>query len=304
MEGLNDSLVHQRAKRKRVARMKKLIISTIAIFMLLTLFIMSFLCVKVLSLQRQIDNLSAKIADTEYVEDSEEMVDDSSLDSLYSVYNPENDAEEGDIPKVYLTFDDGPSENTEAILDILDDYNVKATFFVVGADTEEYGDEYRRIVEDGHTIGMHSYSHNYSQIYASEEAFAEDYNKIHDLIFETTGVDTKYYRFPGGSSNGFSNASMSVFINYLNEQGAVYYDWNVVSGDATSQAYTSDELIDNVMNDVVKYKTSIVLMHDASNKDATVEALPKLIEALQEEGAMILPISDDTTVIQHVSVVQ
>ncbi|MBR1622554.1 MAG: polysaccharide deacetylase, partial [Pseudobutyrivibrio sp.] len=179
-----------------------------------------------------------------------------------------------------------------------------ATFFVVGQDVEEYGDTYRRIVEDGHTIGMHSYSHSYNMIYASEEAFIEDFNKIHDLILQTTGVDSKYYRFPGGSSNNVSNVSKSVLINYLNSVDVVYYDWNVASGDATSQAFTSEQLIDNVMNDVVKYKTSVVLLHDASNKDATVEALPGLIEALQEQGAMILPITDETTVIQHVGVAQ
>ena len=97
---------------------------------------------------------------------------------------------------------------------------------------------------------------------------------------------------------------MSTFINYLNNQGVVYYDWNVASGDATSSAFTTEQLIDNVMKDVVKYKTSVVLLHDASNKNATVEALPGLIESLQEQGAMILPITDETTVIQHVNVVQ
>ena len=205
---------------------------------------------------------------------------------------------------VYLTFDDGPSSNTEEILNILDDYNVKATFFVCGKDLELYGDAYKRIVDDGHTIGMHSYSHNFGDIYSSGDAFAADYVKIHDLILNTTGVDTKYYRFPGGSSNKVSSTSMSTFINYLNEQGAVYYDWNVASGDATSQAFTSEQLVDNVMKDVVKYKTSVVLLHDAANKNATVEALPGLIESLQEQGAMILPITDETTIIQHVSVVQ
>ncbi len=304
MDIANEGLERQRAKRKRVARMKKMIVSTIIIFMLLTLCVMTFLCIEVFSLQRQIDSLSAKVAATEVIDDVEEMVDDSFLDNVYLVDNLDNIAEEGDIPKVYLTFDDGPGENSNNILDILDDYNVKATFFVVGEDVETYGDVYRRIVNDGHTIGMHSYSHNYSKIYQSADAFAEDYNKIHSLILDTTGVDTKYYRFPGGSSNKVSNTSMSTFIKFLNENGIVYYDWNVASGDATSQAFTADELVDNVMSDVVKYKTSVVLLHDQSNKTTTVEALPRLIEALNEAGAMILPITDDTTIIQHVSVVQ
>ena len=304
MDIANEGLERQRAKRKRVARMKKMIVSTLLIFIFVTICVMTFLVIEVISLQKQLDALTANMAVAETVEDTEEMVDDSFLDNVYLVDNMDNIAEEGDIPLVYLTFDDGPSENTDAILDILDDYNVKATFFVVGQDTETYGDEYRRIVDEGHTIGMHSYSHNYSKIYQSSDSFIADYNKIHDLILDVTGVDTKYYRFPGGSSNKVSNSSMSVFINYLNQEGAVYYDWNVASGDATSQAFTADELVDNVMKDVVKYKTSVVLLHDASNKDATVEALPRLIESLNEAGAMILPITDDTTIIQHVSVVQ
>ncbi len=304
MESYNEALIRQRAKRKRVARMKKMIISTLLIFMLVTICVMTFLCFEVVSLQRQIDALAAKASVEKEVENTEAMVDDSALDNVYMVDNLDNLAEEGDIPKVYLTFDDGPSENTDKILDILDDYNVKASFFVVGEDPEVYGDAYRRIVDEGHTIGMHSYSHNYSKIYESESAFVEDFEKIQNLIYDTTGVDTKYYRFPGGSSNKVSSTSMSVFINYLNSQGVTYYDWNVASGDATSQAFTADELVDNVMSDVVKYKTSVVLLHDAANKNATVEALPRLIEALNEAGAMILPITDETTIIQHVNVVQ
>ncbi|CBK74779.1 Predicted xylanase/chitin deacetylase [Butyrivibrio fibrisolvens 16/4] len=300
----NDGLEKQRAKRKRVARMKKMIVHTIIVFMLLTIAVLVFLVFQVVSLQKQINALAAQIAVTETVEDTDEMVDDSFLDNVYLVDNADNIAEEGDIPMVYLTFDDGPSENTDAILDILDDYNVKATFFVVGQDTEVYGDAYRRIVDEGHSIGMHSFSHNYSKLYQSQDSFIADYNKIHDLILDTTGVDTKLYRFPGGSSNKVSNTGMSVFINYLNSVGAVYYDWNVASGDATSQAFTADELVDNVMSDVVKYKTSVVLLHDGANKDTTVEALPRLIESLNDAGAMILPITDETEIIQHVSVVQ
>ena len=304
MDNINDELQRQRAKRKRVARMKKFIVTTVLAFTLLTITVLSILCYQVISLKRELKELSKQVYVSTDVSDTNEMVDDSVLDNVYKVDDMDNIAEEGDIPKVYLTFDDGPSSNTEEILNILDDYNVKATFFVCGKDLELYGDAYKRIVDDGHTIGMHSYSHNFGDIYSSGDAFAADYVKIHDLILNTTGVDTKYYRFPGGSSNKVSSTSMSTFINYLNEQGVAYYDWNVASGDATSQAFTSEQLVDNVMKDVVKYKTSVVLLHDAANKNATVEALPGLIESLQEQGAMILPITDETTIIQHVSVVQ
>ena len=189
-------------------------------------------------------------------------------------------------------------------MDILDDYGIKATFFVNGREDEESLAAYKRIVDEGHTIAMHSYSHKYSEIYSSLDAFKKDYEKIQNLIYDTTGVESMYYRFPGGSSNRVSNAHMSDYIKFLNEQGIVYFDWNVSSGDATSQAFTADELVENVMSDVVKYKTSVVLMHDAKTKSTTVQALPEIIEALQKSGALILPIDENTDVIQHTSIQQ
>ncbi len=304
MQTNNDNLARQREKRQRVNRMKKTIVIFLLCFIVLTLASLVFLVISVLSLSAKVKELETSTVTIE--ETKAVATDDGDLDSekLYTVDNLDNLAEEGDIPRVYLTFDDGPSDYTDAILDILDDYNIKATFFVVGKDVDTYGDAYKRIVDDGHTIGMHSYSHNYSAIYSSKEAFESDFNEIHDLIFDVTGVDSKFYRFPGGSSNKLSNIGMYPFISFLNEEGVEYFDWNVSSGDATSAAFTSAELVDNVMTDVVKYKTSVVLLHDSRGKQATVEALPELIEALQQEGAMILPITDDTTVIQHISVVQ
>ena len=210
-------------------------------------------------------------------------------------------SEKEDRPRVALTFDDGPSSNTAAILDTLAQYNVKATFFVVGKEDEESQEMYKRIVNEGHTLGMHSYSHKYSVIYDSLENFEDDFTKIQNYLYDITGEDCHYYRFPGGSSNQVSNTDMKEFIKYLNDQDVTYFDWNVTSGDATSQAYTADELVDNVLEDVVKYKTSVVLLHDANTKETTVEALGPMIEALQAQGVELLPITEDTTVIQHIS---
>ncbi|SCX86274.1 MULTISPECIES: polysaccharide deacetylase family protein [Pseudobutyrivibrio] len=299
MEGSNMGLERQRAKRKRVARMKKMIVTTIIAFMLITLCVLTFLCIEVISLQKQVDVLSAKVNGVTDVYTEAAMSDEEIEDSIYVVDNSENFAETGDIPLVYLTFDDGPSENTEQILDILDDYNVKATFFVNGKEDEASANTYRRIVDEGHTIGMHGYIHDYSTLYQSTESFSSDYDRIHQLILDTTGVDTHFYRFPGGSSNTFHTTSMCDLIGVLNDKGAVYYDWNVQAGDATISAFTEDDLIDNVMNNVVQYKTSVVLLHE---KDVTVESLPRLIESLQQAGVMILPITDDTYVIHHVNV--
>lgn len=300
-----EALKKQRERRKRVQRIRTGIITFISVWMILSIVLTVIICVKIISLQKQIDVLVGNYDQNKKVENTEAGVQNDDFTVVNSVTDSkDNLAEEGDIHKVYLTFDDGPSENTDKILDILDDYGIKATFFVNGREDEESLAAYKRIVDEGHTIAMHSYSHKYSEIYSSLDAFKKDYEKIQNLIYDNTGVESMYYRFPGGSSNRVSNAHMSDYIKFLNEQGIVYFDWNVSSGDATSQAFTADELVENVMSDVVKYKTSVVLMHDAKTKSTTVQALPEIIEALQKSGALILPIDENTDVIQHTSIQQ
>lgn len=201
--------------------------------------------------------------------------------------------------KVYLTFDDGPSANTDKILDILDQYDVKGNFFVVGTESDNMKKLYRRIVDEGHVIGMHSYSHKYSEIYVSKEAFVNDLNRISNLIYEQTGVRPSIYRFPGGSSNNVSKVPMSELIKILDERGIVYYDWNVLSGDATNPALPAEDIINNSLEDIGDYKEAMILFHDLSNKTTTVEALPRIIEALLEQGITITTIDDTTMLIQH-----
>lgn len=206
-----------------------------------------------------------------------------------------------DYRKVYLTFDDGPSSNTEEILDILDRYGVKATFFVVGKTDEHSQEMYRLILERGHTLGMHSYSHRYGEIYASTEAFTEDLEKIRSYLYDMTGMTSCFYRFPGGSSNALSSTDVQELIDVLDERGIIYFDWNVVNGDAGSVRLSAAQLADNVTNNMERYHTAIVLMHDASGKHSTVEALPVIIERiLQMENTVILPITEDTARIQQV----
>ncbi len=299
----------KRDRRGRVKRIKNFIVTFITAWILISMVSIVALTAKVISLQHQIDELrggaaSAQAAVSE-ASDSADFIDgdqDTMALMNYGSSAEENLAEAGDTLKVYLTFDDGPSGNSDRILDILDDYNVKATFFVVGKEDEESKRIYKRIVDEGHTLGMHSYTHKYSYIYSSMDNFKSDFEKLQNLLYDVTGVDCDLYRFPGGSSNQVSNTDMGEYIKFLNEENVRYLDWNVASGDATSAPITVDDLVENVMNDVVKYKTSVVLMHDADSKDATVEALPTLIEKLQAEGALILPVSDDTEMIQHITV--
>ena len=203
--------------------------------------------------------------------------------------------------KVYLTFDDGPSIYTDQILDILDDYDVKATFFVVGKETETAAEAMKEIVARGHTLGMHSYSHKYTEVYASMESFEEDFTKIHDLLYDVTGVESTVYRFPGGSSNTISRIDMSDFADYLDTQGVRFFDWNISSGDGGRVLLSVDELVENVTSHIEQRETAIILMHDSADKPTTVEALPTIIEnILALDDTVILSITDDTEPVQHI----
>ena len=201
---------------------------------------------------------------------------------------------------VYLTFDDGPSSSTDDILDVLKEYDVKATFFVCGKPDSRYTDLYKRIVDEGHTLGMHSYSHKYNVIYESTESFKDDLDKLRRFLNETTGTWSKYYRFPGGSSNTVSKADMKELIQCLNDEDITFFDWNVAGGDATGGA-TKATIYNNVVNNVPRFKHSIVLLHDSADKMSTVEALPEIIEAIQAmDDTVIVPITDDTLPVQHI----
>lgn len=309
-----DAVNSQRRRRKRIARMKSMIVLTIAGWILLSMVLIIALFVKVVKLERKLDDIiiSTSIESTSGLAANELEAMEGSTELVISANEGEeviplaggmddatNLASEDDVHKVYLTFEDGPTENTAAILDILKEYDVKATFFVVGKEDEESLALYQRIVEEGHTLGMHSYSNQLGVLYQSAESFENDYIRLQKLLFDTTGEESEFYRFPGGSGNTLSEVSMGKCIQFLNEQGIVYFDWNVSSGDATN-AYSSDEIVANVMKDVVKYKTSVVLLHDDIQNEVTVEALRPLLDELVAMDAEILPIDKDTSVIQQV----
>jgi len=204
------------------------------------------------------------------------------------------------VKKVYLTFDDGPSIFTEQILDILDSYGVKATFFVTGQAVSEHPERFLEIVNRGHSIGMHSYSHKYGEIYKSKDNFIKDFEKVKDTVTQVGGITPAIYRFPGGSSNTVSATNMDELCEYLSGQGVTYYDWNVSSGDASTQTLSAERIVANCLAGIAGHDESIVLLHDISTKYTTVAALPTIIEAiLAMEDTEILPITDQTIAIQH-----
>ncbi|MBO4235699.1 MAG: polysaccharide deacetylase family protein [Firmicutes bacterium] len=199
---------------------------------------------------------------------------------------------------VYLTFDDGPYKYTEKLLDILDKYDVKATFFVTAwyGYPELIGEEFRR----GHSIGVHTYNHRYDEIYSSDEAFWADFEKMQNLIEAQTGQRTRLMRFPGGSSNGisaqYSTGIMTRLVAQAEEKGYTYFDWNVLSGDA-GETQDSKVVTKNVIEGIEGKANSIVLCHDV--KEWTLNAIEDVIIYCLQNGYTLLPLTENSPTAHH-----
>lgn len=236
--------------------------------------------------------------DAEDGQDSEASRYDPEDDPYPNLYAPEDDASsETDEKYVYLTFDDGPSELTPQVLDLLDEYNAKATFFVVCKNNEKYAEYLSEIVERGHTLALHSYSHDYNQIYRSTDAFLSDYEKVYDWVYEETGYAPSLFRFPGGSNNGSSYVVNNI-IAEMERRGFIYYDWNVSSGDG-SNLTTTENIIDNICLTVGNVSNPVVLMHDGAGKDATLAALPTVLKNLADAGYEFRALNKNSTPVQY-----
>lgn len=197
---------------------------------------------------------------------------------------------------IYLTFDDGPSAYTEDLLEVLAKYDVKATFFVVDSD---YNDVMKKIVEDGHSIGIHTTTHDYDEIYASVEAYLKDLYNIQRIVEEQTGVKTTLMRFPGGSSNTVSSITpgiMTQLTKQVQDLGFQYFDWNVDSGDAGGTRKT-DQVYENVIAGVQRQKISIVLQHDI--KGYSVEAVERIIQWGQKNGYTFMALEQNSPTAHH-----
>ena len=190
--------------------------------------------------------------------------------------------EEGTI---YLTFDDGPSKRTPEVLDILKQYNVKATFFVCGGTSDDAKALMKRIVDEGHTIAIHSISHDYKKIYADVESYLADFYETYMCVYEATGVKPELFRFPGGSINSYNRFTYQQIIAEMTRRGFVYHDWDVSGEDAVKGA-DQTSIYSNIMNYISKdgKDRAIVLLHDAADKEDTVAVLPSVIGQLYACG--------------------
>lgn len=203
---------------------------------------------------------------------------------------------------IYLTFDDGPSKSiTPYLLDVLKEKGIKATFFIL-----DYGEstEYlvKRIVEEGHSIGIHGGSHDYAQVYSSPDAYLNALDEMKEKIKNSTGVETNIIRFPGGSSNTVSRKYYKGIMTTLTKEVLLrdyrYYDWNVASGDS-GDAQTSEEVYENVINGLDKDKINMVLMHDFGGNEKTLEAVPKIIDYAISNGYTFEKITNTTPMIMQ-----
>lgn len=216
---------------------------------------------------------------------------------------------EGTLKVAYITFGSSPSDNTSEVLDILKQYNVKATFFVCGDMDNGVGSRLlARIAEEGHTIGNNTYSRKYSTIYASADAFMDDFNKLDAMVYNATGLHTEILRFPGGSNNRASSAEdktafMKDLVNKTAELGYVHYDWNVDPTYATvtkgrDDLTAAEVIVEETVAQCSGKRRPVIILTESSNR--VVEALPQIIERLTEEGYVFKALKKDSVTVQFV----
>lgn len=192
---------------------------------------------------------------------------------------------------MYLTFDDGPSASTPEILSVLKEKNVRATFFVVTQGGETDISLMKQMVAEGHTLAMHSYTHDCDKIYESVESFLEDYYQLFHLIQDEVGITPTIFRFPGGSLNSYNQETYQEIIAEMLRRGFVFYDWNLAACDAVPVPPDKEEIVSNILEPAVDKKRGFVLMHDLAANHSTVEALPEIIDGLRGQGFVLAPLN-------------
>ncbi len=282
-------------RKKRIKRIKKIIIVLCILLFILPVVLSIVLFVRVKKLENKIETIISE----NKLESGGEEVSMEIVNAKEKEIVTGSAVEEEKTKRVYLTFDDGPSKQTERVLNILEKKKVKATFFTIGREDEFSQNIYRRIVKEGHTLGMHSYSHIFKEIYGSLDGFKKDFHRISDYLEKITGVRPVFYRFPGGSSNTVNELPVEQYTNFLKEQGVEYVDWNVIAANGISDNVTKKDMVRSVMEGVAKYDTSIVLLYDSADKKMTADSLSAMIDSLQAAGYELLPMDDSTVPIHH-----
>ena len=288
MTGNTEEAASVAYRKRRVRRIKRIIVGTCISLLILPTILTIILMIKVFSLEKEVAELQAGRLELE--QQTAELKEAAITSEPTKV--PEK-------KKVYLTFDDGPGSRTEEILDILKENEIKATFFVTGKAGDEAEKIYKKIVKGGHTLGMHSYSHIYDEIYESKETFSKDFKKLYDYLHDVTGYEPQWYRFPGGSTSEHIQLPLETFTDVLESKNVRYMDWNVISPDISNPSAKKEQIASGIAESVSQFDTSVVLLYDSADRPVTLKALPLIIEKLKKENYELLPLDDDTPLVRH-----
>ncbi len=288
MTGNTEEAASVAYRKRRVRRIKRIIVGTCIALLILPTILTIILMIKVFSLEKEVAELQAGRLELEQ----------QTAELKEAAITPEP-TKVPEKKKVYLTFDDGPGSRTEEILDILKENEIKATFFVTGKAGDEAEKIYKKIVKGGHTLGMHSYSHIYDEIYESKETFSKDFKKLYDYLHDVTGYEPQWYRFPGGSTSEHIQLPLETFTDVLESKNVRYMDWNVISPDISNPSAKKEQIASGIAESVSQFDTSVVLLYDSADRPATLKALPLIIEKLKKENYELLPLDDDTSLVRH-----
>lgn len=275
-------------RKRRVRRIKRIIVGTCITLLILPTILTIILMIKVFSLEKEVAELQV----------GQLKLEQQAAELKEAAETPEP-TEVPEKKKVYLTFDDGPGSQTEEILDILKENEIKATFFVTGKVGDEAEKIYKKIVKDGHTLGMHSYSHIYDEIYETKESFSKDFKKLYNYLHDVTGYEPQWYRFPGGSTSEHIQLPLETFTGVLESKNVRYMDWNVISPDISNPSAKKEQIASGIAESVSQFDTSVVLLYDSVDRPTTLKALPLIIEKLKKENYELLPLDDDTPLVRH-----
>lgn len=239
---------------------------------------------------QNIEEVSIKILDSKSLKENVEKIKKEYFENAVKIDEMVRDGSL-DCKIAYLTFDDGPFLKTDLFLDVLEEKDVQATFFLRKREDPDYDHIYQRYITNCHTIGNHSAHHKIVQgIYLSNSNFINDVLENKEFIQNKLGITTDVFRFPGGSgSASYRGLSEKELKNLLLENGYGYVNWNSATGDGSSDVISIEDSYHNVIDNIGDRKVLVVLMHDYSLN--TLEALPRIIDTLSEKGFIFLPLS-------------
>ena len=274
--------------KKYVDKKRIIFTSVVIIIVIITLGLIAYYSIdSIIRLKAKQKFDEQLISEKEAIIDKLNQIEIEKKNKLENTKNNLSNIYHSDTKRAFLTFDDGPSQNTETILQILEQYQVKASFFVLGTQVEKKPELVKKIYEQGNFIGNHGYSHNYSAIYSSPQAVLDEYNHTNSLIQQALGdsnFNSHLFRFPGGLAGG-KYADIKNQAKDLLEQNEIFQvNWNALTGDSEKAKPTPEELMTNLQKTTEGKNSVVILMHDSAAKKVTADILPQVIEYLKSQG--------------------